>query len=218
MSSPAPEHCAVGQRTLRGGGPFHYAPLSQTANEIRLLHVFSGAYEDPIECSLSLVRLTKALRYETISYCWNNPLLEETIYVNGYHLDIPASSAAAIRRMRLEVLTRTLWIDAVCIDQLNTRERGSQVALMGEIFHTAFGNLIDLGERDETTNCAIAAIEKIKEDFAREIATLSGDSGQRRMLLKRFRETQAAFISEAILQVALDWEALAVFFARPWFR
>ncbi|KAN0120363.1 Heterokaryon incompatibility protein (HET) domain containing protein [Hyaloscypha variabilis] len=41
--------------------------------------------------------------------------------------------------------TAPLWIDAICIDQANSKEKGTQVALMGEIYSKAAAVIVWLG-------------------------------------------------------------------------
>ncbi|KAG8533512.1 uncharacterized protein KY384_002298 [Bacidia gigantensis] len=56
---------------------------------------------------------------------------------------------------------RTLWIDALCIDQANLQERGEQVKLMGAIFKQAKLVIGWLGAASETTDLAFDSIEEI---------------------------------------------------------
>jgi len=44
---------------------------------------------------------------------------------------------AAMRYLRHEFIVRILWIDAICIDQLNVEERNYQVPLMKTIYSNA---------------------------------------------------------------------------------
>ena len=52
----------------------------------------------------------------------------------------------ALLRLRLKSESRTLWIDAVCIDQHNMAERSRQVAMMGRIYRQASCVNVWLGE------------------------------------------------------------------------
>ena len=70
------------------------------------------------------------------------------LFLNGVRVNVPASAATAIRRMRLPDQDCTLWIDAVCINQADNSERSAQVALMGSIYKIASGNLIYLGSSE----------------------------------------------------------------------
>jgi hypothetical protein len=69
--------------------------------------------------------------------------------VDGYLVNVPASAVAAIRRMRLPDEWRTLWIDAICINQSDLQERGAQVGGMDLVYSMADENLIYLGADDD---------------------------------------------------------------------
>ncbi|KAH6674395.1 heterokaryon incompatibility protein-domain-containing protein, partial [Halenospora varia] len=53
---------------------------------------------------------------------------------------------AALRRLRLSGKQRTIWIDAVCINQNDIQERQDQVSLMRQIYEQAEQVVIWLGE------------------------------------------------------------------------
>lgn len=61
--------------------------------------------------------------YETISYCWGDAKKLATITANGRALPVPISSFSALRRVRLIDSFRTVWIDAVCINQNDIDQR-----------------------------------------------------------------------------------------------
>ena len=131
---------------------YTYAPLSNTGKSFRLLKVEPGTDSEPVRCSLHLSDLSIVLipAYETISYCWGDATLRETLELDGQMVSVPASSVAAIRRVRLTKRYRVLWIDALCIDQGNIQERNQQVAMMTDVYTQSQGNLIYLGESDGT--------------------------------------------------------------------
>jgi hypothetical protein len=58
-----------------------------------------------------------------------------------------------------------LWIDAICIDQRkekhSTKERNSQVQMMGEIFNEARRVLVWLGTGDESTPWAFRLLRAL---------------------------------------------------------
>jgi len=54
----------------------------------------------------------------------------------------------ALRYLRPKKKARTLWVDAICIDQSSINERNHQVKLMGDVYKLARRVLIWLGEGD----------------------------------------------------------------------
>jgi len=156
MSSPAENACI-------------YRELDCTKNEIRLLVVRAGSSNGTkIKCDIRYISLkeTPVASYETVSYAWGDPTKRDTIILNGSEVDVPASSAAVLRRMRDSKDDRLLWIDAVCINQKNVSERGQQVALMAEIYGKTTTNLIWLGEPSDavTASRAHRAVIKVWKD------------------------------------------------------
>ncbi|KAG0645851.1 Heterokaryon incompatibility protein [Hyphodiscus hymeniophilus] len=55
----------------------------------------------------------------------------------------------ALRRLRHHEKERVLWVDAICIDQEDDKERGHQVGLMCKIYSKAHQVLIWLGEKSQ---------------------------------------------------------------------
>jgi hypothetical protein len=64
-------------------------------------------------------------------------------------LSITANLESALRHLRLSDQQRTLWVDALCINQSDITERGSQVQLMADIYTAVSRVLIWLGPEDD---------------------------------------------------------------------
>jgi hypothetical protein len=89
--------------------------------------------------------------FEALSYTWGPEQGPETAFVDyeypsrnseqatGRHLTalIRQNLAAALRALRHTNKSRTLWVDAVCIDQSNHKERSSQVKRMSQLYSLA---------------------------------------------------------------------------------
>lgn len=78
----------------------------------------------------------------------------ERISLNSRPVDVPTSSAKALRRFRPLSGVRSLWIDAVCINQDDVRERNAQVSIMHHIYEKSVGSLIWLGDADNVAERA----------------------------------------------------------------
>jgi hypothetical protein len=130
---------------------FRYTPLNSSPDKalIRLLEVHPGLDSHQVEASLKLVPLSKALWYEAVSYCWGNPKDIGNITCNGQQLEVPRRLEVALRIIRYSDRPRTLWADAICINQKDDHEKESQVQLMREIFSNAQRTLIFLGDAEE---------------------------------------------------------------------
>lgn len=140
--------------------PFEYSPL-QEPRQIRLLRLYPGLSDDPLSCELEHVSLDDGPSYEAISYVWGDPTFSHSLHCGTGHVAVTRSLDVVLRRIRLEDNIRTVWIDGVCINQTDTRERGHQVGLMGEIYRMAQRVVIWLGEdvRGLAKNSFIACLE-----------------------------------------------------------
>jgi hypothetical protein len=85
--------------------------------------------------------------YQALSYVWGQELALHPFRVNeGEMVFIRPNLFHALHRMRLESEPLHLWIDSICIDQANEKERNLQVQRMGDIFRQAKNVWIWLGE------------------------------------------------------------------------
>lgn len=144
-------------RSVQSGGAtvsttdaFPYSPLVE-ASELRLLLVWppTGS-EDNIHCTLIHGRLGTGVEYDAVSYTWADETGDDsqskTVFVNDRALPVTATCKAVLKRIRLQSTAKVLWIDAVCINQGDTDERGHQVSLMPDIYSHAKKVLIFPGE------------------------------------------------------------------------
>jgi Heterokaryon incompatibility protein (HET) len=69
--------------------------------------------------------------------------------------------ANALSALRYENEPRTLWIDAICIDQCNLEERGTQVMRMGDIYKRAHRVVVWLGPEADDSAYAMKLISEI---------------------------------------------------------
>lgn len=113
-----------------------YAKLDNTKPEIRVLVLLpSSNFAAPIECQLVHRALhDDSTKYEAISYVWGEPHFSQEIALNGESRLITRNLELALRYFRLSNEARTLWVDALCINQEDLSERSQQVTLMGEIY------------------------------------------------------------------------------------
>ncbi|KAF2117968.1 heterokaryon incompatibility protein-domain-containing protein [Lophiotrema nucula] len=152
---------------------------------IRLLQILAPDTPDqdedpPIRCQLSTHVLPRAIQeapeYEALSYVWGSPQKNKTILVDSKALGVTENLHSALSRLRAREVG-LMWIDAICINQDDLKERGHQVAHMGQIYKTAKQVIVWLGEEDEESKPLFAALYK----RARLDAELMGS------LLKLFR-------------------------------
>ena len=175
-----------GIERMKDGRPIfkteHYDALT-TRGAIRLLRIFYGPFEETsIHCEFISGTVldyddrhdsTPPLNfepYDALSWCWGTE--EESAWIsirkNGtqYAKAVRPTLIAALRALRHSVYDRTIWIDAICIDQCNYEERNHQVEMMAEIYSKADCVRIWLGSRTESSNIAIRFIKMKFFDFS----------------------------------------------------
>lgn len=194
---------------------YKYKKLDVDRKEIRLLSLQGGRPHERIQCRIHHVALSdeSKSKHETVSYVWRNASVRATIHINGRRADVPASSAAVLRRVRHESEVRLLWLDAVCINQGNIEEKNHQVATMRHIYTNSRRTLIWLGNSDEGTHRALHSVQRINADQGRTAPETNAflNEGHWPPNTPK-KELRKSIVSE------LDIEALWQFFSRTWFR
>jgi hypothetical protein len=194
--------------------PYEALPLSH--GQIRVLEVAAASGDEIVECTMRRISLLgdPVSAYETISYCWGPPRDPSTIKLNGYLTPVPASSEAAVRRMRLSDRPRVLWIDAICIDQSSKTERSAQVAFMGTVYSTAKHNLVYLGEDDDNmAGRGVKAMQDVVNDMRAATADLN-------LLFETIYDEKSGtnLSSKEAFSTNIDFEALEALLSLDWFR
>ncbi|EAT87588.1 hypothetical protein HBH56_053030 [Parastagonospora nodorum] len=90
--------------------------------------------------------------YTALSYAWGNVNTTASITLNGYHASITKNLHEALLHIRRIRPYSLLWVDALCIDQSNSNERGHQVSQMRAIYSDASNVISWLGPGAEGTD------------------------------------------------------------------
>lgn len=186
---------------------YQYGKLN--ANEIRVLVIEPAQPEEGIRCRMIQCNL-KDQPFEALSYTWGNETVREVIQCTDKPCCIPANCALAIRKLRYPDRERFVWIDAICIDQQNTAERGAQVQAMSKIYYAASRTVIYLGERADDSDLAMDYVSSSGHDPADERTTAAIYKLYQRPYFERIWVIQ---------EVSMSRSALAICGARslPWF-
>lgn len=156
------------------------------------------------------------LPYEALSYTWGCSELSNIIHVNGCYLGITHNLYSALVDLRYQDRQRVLWIDAVCIDQKNDKERGHQVGQMGNIYHEANGVIFRLGSGTNVTDAFMESLQRLqKESLRHACRAWSRQDGRWKDLWYSFRPLLEEYDDEL---ANLQQEGLQEILNRPWFR
>lgn len=115
---------------------YKYDPLRSELSKIRAMTLFPWSFESPIVVSLLTIALheisTLYPPLDALSYAWGplNDRFYFTVKEDGprnIKLSITESLGEGLRHLLDSSASRTLWIDALCINQPDLDELGSQV-------------------------------------------------------------------------------------------
>jgi hypothetical protein len=147
---------------------FTYQRLNADIREFRFLDLLPhGDFAAPIKIRLFTSTLSDPPSYEAVSYVWGDPNVTASVQdENGNsQFNVTTNLELGLRHLRFEKEARTLWVDALCINQLDIEERNSQVRQMRGIYLSARRVVVWLGE-EGNAKVAMAFCSKMqREDF-----------------------------------------------------
>ncbi|KAF2248347.1 hypothetical protein BU26DRAFT_565750 [Trematosphaeria pertusa] len=153
---------------------YAYRPLRDGDQEIRLIKLLPGNPADALRIEIVHALLEKAPIYEALSYVWGCPQPSYRIDCHQRKLEISRNLYVALVYLRKRFHRRTLWVDAVCINQEDGKERERQVRLMGDIYSSANRVLIWLGEEDAASDKTVDSMTMISGKLAKLLGRHSG--------------------------------------------
>lgn len=146
---------------VRGLAAFEYGDVLQIC-QIRLVKLLNGSDGTPIHCELFTTSVTDFEAYKALSYAWGDSNLTHPIVCNGRRLVITANLHLALvhlRRAGEHILP--LWIDSICIWQVQSAEKTQQMRTMKQIYQKAAEVIIWLGPSHEGTETALEIIKEV---------------------------------------------------------
>ncbi|KAH8763202.1 heterokaryon incompatibility protein-domain-containing protein, partial [Diaporthe sp. PMI_573] len=126
-----------------------YSSTAVDSEQIRVVHVEAGRWNDPIRCKLRHRRLDDASKnypYKALSYVWGSSMVTETIYLEGDTFQITLNISCALRHLRKVDQDISLWVDSLCINQQDHQERSIQVGIMQLIYTNAEEVVVFIGD------------------------------------------------------------------------
>ncbi|KAH8760336.1 heterokaryon incompatibility protein-domain-containing protein, partial [Diaporthe sp. PMI_573] len=130
-----------------------------THTYIRLLQICSidELRDVSVHCKLTLWAFDAAPAYIAISYTWGDQNLLEPILVDGKTMEARQNCGYVLRKAWRLKGSGYIWIDAICINQIDNNEKSHQVAMMGSVYQKAVRTLacVGLHENDSEFLCAM---------------------------------------------------------------
>ncbi|KAF5594888.1 heterokaryon incompatibility 6 OR allele [Fusarium subglutinans] len=143
--------------------------LRTASTEIRLLDLYPshGLVDDRLIGRLYTTSIESPSPYIALSYVWGLGDKTQSIQISNLNDDketfipITESLETALRHFRKQDEVITLWIDQICINQADNKEKGQQVAMMGSIYSSATQVLVWLGPAQDGSNELMGAWQDI---------------------------------------------------------
>lgn len=134
--------------------------------------------------ALSMEDLTQPIWYTALSYTWGDPNPDTDCFVecDGFELRITHSLDIALRHFRQSDHSINMWIDQICIDQNNQREKELQIPLMSKIYRYAINTVVWLGEASEGSDNAVELLKFIGTAFQLTVDTPAPEDFERLLL------------------------------------
>ncbi|KAI3391476.1 hypothetical protein diail_7307 [Diaporthe ilicicola] len=160
-----------------------YNPLSILLREIRLLQIRPDSDPECLRCELNVHRLDDSdmVQYTALSYFWGppDPTRQCKVVLNGHVLQVTPNLLLALQSFLQLVDMGYLWVDAICIQQSDSKEKMGQLSIMGEIYERAARTIIWLGPKGDDSDAAMDLVASLHHG---DLAVPQFDPGLRRGL------------------------------------
>lgn len=203
---------------LCGSGIYDALP----PGSIRLLTLEPGDESAELQCHLTPISLISpeskpaaSTPYDALSYTWGEPVFPRRIMCHGLAIHITQNLFDALVQLRKPDPEHALWIDALCINQQDNKEKAGQIPLMKYIYRYAKRVIIWLGPSDRFTGEALALVDRAAESLRQETGQhVPGAKDIRPERMDLAMNHRRGFPP---VDMAAEWEPLISLFSRPWF-
>lgn len=142
-----------------------YSPLLPDLGCIRLLRLMpDGDEAAPIRCQLFDYSLHESAQrvhlYEAVSYVWGDCKRLLPISIANHRFNVTENLHAVLLRLRNRSFERIIWIDAICINQEDDKEKEHQILSMPKIYGQSNRVIVWLGEAADESDNALEALRK----------------------------------------------------------
>jgi hypothetical protein len=145
--------------------------LDLSNREIRLVELVKNPDTHIIRLKFHKKSLQDNVEYTALSYMWGESKPTREIFINSEVFEVRENLWQFLYQARKHSWHKLFWIDAICIDQEDTRERNHQVALMRSIYSEAAQVAVWLGSAAHESDLAI---DRLNEGISRPGRTTNG--------------------------------------------
>ena len=141
---------------------YRHSPLSSKGDSIRLLCLKPDTDKSAhIHCELFEYLLqdhSGSHLYEALSYVWGGSHKKHHIFIQGCSFNVTDNLYEALLQLRNHTLERTIWVDAICINQAAQMEKEHQIKIMAKIYGQAARVIVWLGAATINSDQALNTI------------------------------------------------------------
>ncbi|KAH7381815.1 heterokaryon incompatibility protein-domain-containing protein [Cadophora sp. MPI-SDFR-AT-0126] len=192
--------------------------LHEPLHTIRLLQLPQGTSTSTFDGNLIPFVLARSPPFIALSYTWGATLHPEPLTINGHSLHVSSnlhSFLSLISTMKDFPPDTWWWIDSICINQDDEREKSSQMEIMGRIYKTAYRTVVWLGEEVDSLHI----FEQEARDCRGAIKNLYRLCDEKKHVDGKSKvESRAAMAWLREPKSGVDWRALRCLFLRPWWK
>ncbi|KAI8941233.1 hypothetical protein NX059_002468 [Plenodomus lindquistii] len=111
---------------------YQYQPLA--SRQIRVLEALPDA--TPRMTVIELKKSNPSKKYAALSYTWGADTTTLPFQCGAHNLPVRQNLLDALRRLRY-VVKGPIWIDAMCINQADEKEKFEQIKMMTDVYKSA---------------------------------------------------------------------------------
>jgi heterokaryon incompatibility protein (HET) len=185
-----------------------YAYTALKLHQIRLLELLPGHDDDALQGLVRHVSISECPKFSAISYAWGPALKPFQLRTTEGKILLTSSLHAALKRLRSVTERVILWADAICIDQTNVYEKGTQIRLLPTIFESAKTVFAWIGNEEDNSYQALETLLQIRTNEVKPDIWPKG-------LPRIPKEWQYRGLPPMKSEV---WRHITTLFQREWFR
>ncbi|KAF2433739.1 HET-domain-containing protein, partial [Tothia fuscella] len=147
-----------------------YKPLPHNKRYIRLLRL--SPLPEELKVTLEVFPILSLPPYEALSYAWGKDAFSESLEIDSGTMALTPHLFEGVRQLRASLGCTTLWIDAICINQADSKEKEGQIPLMAEIYSQAKRVVVWLGAEADGSDHAMTGIPVLSDPSWSRLANL----------------------------------------------